>query len=245
MSISMLQHRGPLDRMPAKEFLLGLDLGKKNDYTALTVVEQVTVLGDENGWIAGRLDQPRYDVSQIFRAPKGMAYPRQVAAVKENVRALQAIRPEPNIELIVDQTGVGQAVCDLLTDADLGCTLTFCTITGADSMTHERGSDEYRVPKRDLASSVAVLLESDRLKYAAALPYLEALQDELKSFQVKINPRTGHDQYGNASDWRTAEHDDLVLSLCLACWRGENRGSGWTDELHAGFGQWLADIGVG
>ena len=236
--------RGHWDRMPARDFILGCDLGKKHDYTALLTVERVTTIGDENGWIQSRLDEAQYHVSQISRV-KGMSYPKQVAAIKSNVRALQAIRPEPSVELVVDQTGVGAAVCDLLTDADLGCTLTFATITGADTMTHDRGSNEYRIPKRDLASSVAVLLESDRLKYAAALPYLDALQDELKSFQIKINPRSGHDSYGNATDWRSAEHDDLVLALCLACWRGENRGGGWTSELMTGFADWAIEMGVG
>jgi hypothetical protein len=35
---------------------------------------------------------------------------------------------------------------------------------------------------------------------------------------VKINISTAHDSY---EAWREGDHDDLVLSVALACWAGE------------------------
>ncbi len=76
----------------------------------------------------------------------------------------------------------------------------------------------YRVPKRDLIGVTQVLLQSGRLKIAAALPEAAQLTKELLNFKVKIDPQTAHDSY---SAWREGIHDDLVLALSLACWMGE------------------------
>ncbi|MDD1753960.1 MAG: hypothetical protein LUQ38_12840 [Methanotrichaceae archaeon] len=46
------------------------------------------------------------------------------------------------------------------------------------------------------------------------------MQGELLNFKVKIDPQTAHDSY---SAWRESEHDDLVLSVALACWYAETR----------------------
>ena len=76
----------------------------------------------------------------------------------------------------------------------------------------------WRVPKRDLAGAVQVLLQHQRLRFAAALPFTPVLTQELLNFRVKIDPATAHDSY---SAWREKDHDDLVLALALAAWWGE------------------------
>ena len=45
------------------------------------------------------------------------------------------------------------------------------------------------------------------------------LSQEMLNFRVKIDPMTAHDSY---SAWREEDHDDLVLSVALAAWWGEN-----------------------
>ena len=231
------------EHAPAKDYILGLDLGQAADYSALTMLDRVTTI-DEGGWIVSRLEEPRYDLTQIVRLPLRTSYPKQVAYVRDVIRTIKAIRPEPNVDLVIDFTGVGRPVADMFLDADLDCRITLVTITGGDSVTKGADSNERRVPKRDLASAVRVLLETDRLRYAAGLPYLDELRKELTGFRVKISLK-GHDSYGAGEDWRSAPHDDLVLSLALACWHGENRSSGWTPELMSGFAAWAADMGVG
>ncbi len=44
------------------------------------------------------------------------------------------------------------------------------------------------------------------------------LQQEMLNFKVKIDPQRAHDSY---SAWREADHDDLILSVALAAWYGE------------------------
>lgn len=75
-----------------------------------------------------------------------------------------------------------------------------------------------RVPKRDLVSAALVLMQNERLKIAEALELRETLVRELLAFRVKINVATAHDSY---EAWREGDHDDLVLSVALACWAGE------------------------
>lgn len=117
--------------------------------------------------------------------------------------------------LVADRTGVGRPVVDVLRAAELSPV----TITGGDVVTQD-GRD-FRVPKRDLVSAVQVLLQSERLKIARALPEASMMTGELLAFKVSINLR-GHDSYGNdAGQWRENPHNDLVLAVALACWYGE------------------------
>ena len=52
------------------------------------------------------------------------------------------------------------------------------------------------MPKRDLVSAVQVLLQSERLKIARALPEAQTLTSELLAFKVSVSLK-GHDSYGN------------------------------------------------
>ena len=87
-------------------FILGLDLGQTNDYSALIVAEQImpepaTPPADT---------RPRYDVRHIERFPLGTPYPAIVDATVETLE-----RPElgDNVFLVIDGTGVGRAPVDM------------------------------------------------------------------------------------------------------------------------------------
>ena len=192
---------------------VGLDLGQATDFTAIVAVEQTTSIG----WTGDPTDDPTYNVRHIERLPLGTPYPRQV----ERVAALLNTPELVTAQLVVDHTGVGRAVVDLLRAANLPKGLTAVSIHGGDQVTHDRG--DYRVPKRDLVAAVAVLLATERLKIAAGLPEAATLQAELLGFRVKIDPTTAHDSY---AAWREGAHDDLVLALALAVWHAREVGSG-------------------
>jgi Terminase RNaseH-like domain len=205
MSVRLLASHEP----PA--FLVGLDLGQAHDYTGLVVTE----------WTWHPPDGKRYAVRAIQRLPLGTSYPTVASHITAIVASLRTEHPSSSVDLIVDFTGVGRPVADLLLAADLDCHVTLVTITGGDQV--NRGErHEYRVPKRDLASVIQVLLQSGRLKIAKELPMATTLTSELTGFRVKIS-LNGHDRYGAGEDWRSAPHDDLVLSLAMACWYGETR----------------------
>ncbi len=82
---------------------------------------------------------------------------------------------------------------------------------------------ERHVPKRDVASTIAVLLQTGRLRIARGLKESETLLRELLNFRVKIS-LSGHDTY---EAWREQEHDDLVLAVGLAAWLFEKGRDGY------------------
>ena len=150
---------------------------------------------------------------------RGVSYPAVVEHTRSLLEALRAGEPQPELALVLDYTGVGRPVADMIAAAKLDAKLRLVTITGGDAVTQgERG--EWRVPKRDLAGVVQLLLQSGRLRIGEGLPLAGTLTQELKNFRVKIN-LAGHDSYGVVEEWRAGNHDDLVLALALACWWGE------------------------
>ena len=192
-------------------WLVGLDLGQRRDYTALAVVQRTDTLRPSGELRVAPTREARYAVKQLDRI-RGVSY----ETVAERMVALLK-RPElAKAQLAVDGTGVGVAVLDMLEAR--GLRPERVTITGGlEATSHGR---EHHVPKRDLASAVAVLLDAERLLIDEALPLAPALTGELENFRVKLSP-TGHASFEAGTDWRENEHDDLVLAVALAVWLGE------------------------
>ena len=109
----------------------------------------------------------------------------------------------------------------MIRDANLPASVYPITLTAGDAVT--RDGMERRVPKRDVASTIAVLLQTGRLRIARGLKESETLLRELLNFRVKIS-LSGHDSY---EAWREKEHDDLVLAVGLAAWLFEKDRDGW------------------
>jgi hypothetical protein len=198
-------------------FYVGLDLGQAADYTALAVVQSVI---EKN--LAGASAEKSLHLRHLERYELGTPYP----LVADKVGALmqheslspneydpsrgRIFRGQP--QLIVDDTGVGRAVADLLKTKALK--FKAITITGGDEV-HAVGSGRYRVPKRDLVGALEVPFHTGKLKIAEGMELWPALKKELLSFRRKIDLRTAHDSYEH---WRESDHDDLVLAAALACW---------------------------
>lgn len=183
---------------------VGLDLGQQQDPSAVAVVER-----DEHlkGWTPSEFRCMR--VQYLERMPLGTPYSQVVARVREIVR-----RPEmAGCKLVVDATGVGRPVVELLRSAHLPCWVTAVTITGGDAA---HGSDsEWHVPKKDLLTGLLVLLEEGQLKIPRDLKEARTLLKELSEIQVK-HRAGGRVQMGAEG---SGQHDDLVLAVALACWR--------------------------
>ncbi len=184
-----------------KNFLVGVDLGQMEDYTALAVVEK-----SEDG------DRPTYAVRHLHRFPLRTSY----ATIVRHVATIMRRPPLWDYAaLIVDATGVGAPVVDELREA--GLEPIAVKIHGGDNVSRDE-EGAWKVPKRVLASTVQVLLQSDRLGFADALPDVSVLVHELTTFKATISP-AGHDTY---EAWRERDHDDYVFAVALPCWYGES-----------------------
>lgn len=202
-------------------FLLGIDLGKAQDHTAL-------VLAEPSG-----ATEPTYDLTHIERVPLKTRYTEAAAHVKGLVAELRkpvdvetvdrwgtalAEPKRPEATIVLDYTGVGIAVAEIFRSAGIDCPVVLVTITAGGKVTYDEVG--YHVPKADLVSVVQRLLQEERLRVAADDRDADLLIKELGDFQAVIKP-SGHVSYGVAADWREGQHDDLVLAAALALWYGE------------------------
>jgi hypothetical protein len=197
--------------MPS-HFYFGLDLGQRRDPSAVAVVERMDpVLNRFDPEVYFGLRQadtePRFGVRHLERIPLGTSYPDVV----ERVRVLTR-RPEVREQatLVVDGTGVGRPVVDLLKRADLDCEVVEVSITAGAAAHLTTGC--WYVPKLDLIGAVQVLVERGRLVFGREVPETGRLIEELMGMRM----RTG-------GGWRDGAHDDLAMALSLACWRGARR----------------------
>jgi hypothetical protein len=129
----------------------------------------------------------------------------------------------PTTELIVDKTGVGMAVTDLLKERHLNHIAV--TITGLGQKVNRHATKEYSVPKQDLISALEVPLHKGTLKVAQGLEGWPKLREELLNFRRKQNKTSAHISYEH---WRESDHDDLVLAAALACWKATYQRKGTT-----------------
>jgi hypothetical protein len=192
---------GPAAPKPrAPEFRIGLDLGTLEDYSALAVVELPP--GHTPGESLYRLTH-----LERWRIP----YPDLVRVVGS---ALHSPPLAGHHQLVVDSTGVGVAVWQMLGRA--GIESTSLTITGGT----EVGSTALglSVPKGELIGAMQCVLQTHRLKVAPGLPLGKVLAAEMAEFVRRTNPVTGHNQFAS---WREGSHDDCVLAVSMAIWVAE------------------------
>jgi hypothetical protein len=197
------------------EFIIGLDLGQSQDYTAVAIVERIThrprEMPDWSMYLRWEPISPTLlHVRHLERFRLGTSYPAIVSRVRELQTSPELYGPA----LVVDATGVGAPVVDLLRVARL--TPIPVTITGGDTETQHAGA--YRVPKKNLVGVLQTTLQANRLMFAEGLPDVPTLVNELLAFQMKITT-AGNDTYGA---WREGTHDDLVLAVGLAVWWAEH-----------------------
>ncbi len=141
-------------------FFVGLDLGQKQDFSAVAVVE--------------REERQCMRVRHLERLPLGTPYAGVVKRVSEIMRHPALARGS---RLVVDATGVGAPVVEILRAARPPCRVTAVTITAGASV-HGRG-EEWHVPKKHLMTGLQVLLEEGRLKIPRKLDEAATLVREL------------------------------------------------------------------
>ncbi len=201
--------------MDQSTFFLGVDLGQRQDPTALAAVERVIQRGPEvDPATFEPITQVFYRVRGLRRLKLGTPY---TEIVSEVARVARTVAAQGATTLVVDATGVGAPVVDLLRgELDSTIPLVPVIFTGGDTVRCDNGI--FRVPKKDLVHGLIVLFEDRRLRLPDDHPEARALVNELSNMRVKISGES-HASY---EAWRQGQHDDLVFALALACWRGRS-----------------------
>jgi len=204
---------------------IGADIGQRADPTAFAVVEEQT-----------RPDGVHYLCRVIERLPLGTPYPKvadRLVGVARYVR-MQAEQEaesrgldEPRqVQMVVDATGVGTPVVDLLRERGEYPLAAF--FTHGDKYT--RNGNQVSIGKAWMVSRLQALLQSDRI-HLAWTPESEALRKELLDYEIKVD-QDANDKYGA---FRTGTHDDLVTALGLAVGPGDSmrgfRVSSWLPNV--------------
>ena len=184
------------------DHIVGLDLGRAQDYTALVVVER--------SWEG---DEAHYAARHLRRWQLGTSYP----AITKEVAELVTTAPLCWPKLAVDETGAGRAVVDMIRAAGVAAQVVPITVTAGHAITPQ-DDGSYHVAKKQLVSVVQAALQTRRLKVAPQLREARTLQQELSTFKVKVNLATANESF---EAWRERDHDDLVLAVALAVWHGE------------------------
>ena len=199
------------DAKHERDFVIGVDIGQAREVTAIAIFERIELLtgkAEEGRWTT----RVRYELPHLERLPLGKPYPAVIDRLKELIAGLPA---HGRLNVLVDQTGCGRPVVDLMRTEGLRIVPVNVTTVG---VAHFEGGI-YNLPKRELVSNLAILLQSERLKIARALPDAQALIGELQNFKMTTTP-AGNDAYGA---WRESDHDDLLLAGAIACWYAERR----------------------
>ena len=109
---------------------IGVDLGQRRDCSAIAVVERVWEQTPIEGFLRTGVDgRWWFRVRMLERMRLGTPYPDVVRRVRE-IAALPVVALGRTV--VVDGTGVGAPVVDLLRRAGLGCSIVPALITGGD-----------------------------------------------------------------------------------------------------------------
>ena len=190
----------------AHSFHIGVDLGQRQDYTAVVGVEQQILT-------AGKRDPVTYEpvcwrklvVRLIERVRLGTAY-GEVATELERLTGQEELRGGL-VTLSVDATGLGSVVTEDIRRKKIRGELIAVTLHGGQT---ERYADGYyNVPRMELLQNVVRAFEQGELVLAGGCRGRDSLLDELRGMRKVVKERGV--RYETAG-----RHDDLVFALGLA-----------------------------
>jgi hypothetical protein len=193
-----------------RDIVIGLDLGQTHDPSAFAICERVEYEGERNAVTFAYDRVVVKNLRHVERLALGLPYPDVVARVKRLLGSKSMLEADA-VYLVVDQTGVGRPVIDMMYEADLACKILPVTITSGAN--EAESGDGYRVPKRDLITGLLLLLQNGALNLSVGMRDGAALTKELSAMRVSVTAG-GREKYGAKS----GEHDDLVLATALAGW---------------------------
>lgn len=191
-------------------YCVGIDMGKRKDRTAIAVVE----IPYRRPNVARS-----YFVKYLQRLEPGLLYTDVAAKAKRLDEQLRADATKRGlwcrVTYILDSTGVGEGVSEMLINALPHADIRKCYLTGGINPSSD--GIQIKLPKTQMASTLLALFDDGRVKLPKKSKEIEAMIEELLNYEIHVSEE-GHDQYGA---FKIGSHDDLVTALGLACWYAE------------------------
>ena len=191
-------------------YTIGLDLGQSRNYTAMVIMKREWFRATPEEFIAsgarGLQGEYRHTVVGAERVSLGTPYPRVVSWVKSVAAGLGGSLGS----IVVDASGVGSAVMDLLRRAQMGVRLVGVVITGSQasgaSGAGMTAAGYQTVSRTELLTKLQVAVQDGWFRVdRPRCREWEALRRELSVVRLEGG---GPGQ------------DDLVFALALAVWWG-------------------------
>ena len=193
---------------------IGLDLGQRQDPAALAILERTQQFSPIRNPVT--LEFPSRILFTLRHAERfhlGLPYITIVHRIGHLVRDLTGSicggwpvssghLCNPYKTLVVDASGVGAPVVEMLRKADFGITIVPILITSGQEA-HPGPDKTFYVPRRDLITRLRIVLERQALRIPAQINDRETLTTELL----------------NLSDRSGSKHDDLAIATALALYQ--------------------------
>lgn len=219
MEVTKIKFKGEdwtrVEHSPYEKYLLGVDPGFTVDPTGIAVVHHQRIPIPDDflpNYVARKTEQrvqERYDVVHLERMPLGVEYVEQVQHIVDLME--RAPLCHVDLDLVVDKTGIGVTVAQLLERA--GKYPIKVSITGSTTEQVRVAHRDWHVGKALLIASLNSALHTSELKFAPALLEASAMREELTDFNRLVGA-AGRATY----QARTGAHDDLVLACALCTW---------------------------
>lgn len=187
--------------------ITAIDLGQVQDFTAFCADEV-----EEVGVIKAKATIKHHHIRDLRRWPLGTSYMDIAAELKK----VFGKSPLNKATLLIDETGVGRAVCDILRKEKIECgKFVPCSVTsGASQSPQVDGS--WHVSKLRLVGALIAAMQSGRVHLPKSHPETRHIIEELQNFRMKetaVNNLT--------FEARQGKKDDLIFSLSLCVWYAE------------------------
>lgn len=197
----------------AEAVFFGLDIGRAQDYSALSIVARKWFTPHAEDIDPTKLVS-RYYVMYMRRFELNTPY----EIVEQEVARLWKM-PELMASrnwALGDMTGVGAPVMEGIRKKHVP--MIGIVITGGATVSQPE-PNEYHVPKEALVTQLVKLAQSGRLRVMKGVKYQQEFKEELGAFGYKINKLSSTVSYESIEN---AVHDDLVISVAMATWFAES-----------------------
>jgi hypothetical protein len=190
-------------------FISGFCIGQPHEPSAFAVLER-----------SGSGNDAVYHLKDLKRFKAGEPYPDMF----DKLEAWYQRAELHGTTLVVDKTGIGKGIVDLLQRRQIGAYLqTIQIIHGHHAAETGEG---YAVPKKDAAAALQSVLSTNRIAIPSSLfsSTLRSLRTELASFRMK-NITLGGDPM---EPHRDSDQADLIYAVCLPIWYSDRHwGPSW------------------
>jgi hypothetical protein len=189
-------------------YVCGLDLGQRQDFSALAICEI-----RENKHF-----EKFFYVRGLKRFPLHHTYTKLAERVAKVDRQLTGTNT--NVTWAADLGGPGPGVLEILERKAPRMDLYKVLLTGGTASTWD--GHEVRVSKSTLISTLIAAFDADHIFLSSKSRELENIKNELQNFEVHLATNTGTETYGGSP---SEGHFDLLIALALAVYIGSELGA--------------------